>query len=256
MKLQNKFYVIVVIIAMLLATLAGCAESENNGTVAPQADEAQADIADEVQLDMSDNETDSACFAPLMIENVDDFRSELLRHFELSRTVGKEDEDYWVYSDNKIADIKKFYFPTMEIGGYELYRVDVSEYQIYYCYVSTELLKNSEEFWLSLNPSIQILIQRPSAIRDVGFEHPFDIWTKSAREQGETLTEDNMLYSDFEGYGLGGYGRITAPIGDTVFTISVPSYPTNDAFVRVDEYEVSRELALRFIETAELITVG
>ncbi|MCL2071721.1 MAG: hypothetical protein FWH07_05750 [Oscillospiraceae bacterium] len=245
MKLQNKFYAIVVIIAMLLATLSGCAESENNGTVAPQADEAQADIADEVQLDMSDKETDSACFAPLMIENVDDFRSELLKHFELSRTVGKEDENYWVYSANKIADIKKFYFPTMEIDGYELYRVDVGENATQYYYVSTQLLKDSEDFWLSASPRIEIFISRPGWIKDTSVDQ-FESLKEQTREQGPSyLIEDNIIYNkaDWESE-----GHIYTPIGNSVLGISVPE--------ELDDYEFLREIALRFIETAELITVG
>ena len=251
MKLQNKLYAIVVIIAMLLATLAGCAESRNNDIITHQQ-------ADEVQPDMSDKETDSvlsACISPLMIENVDDYRSELLRHFEASRTVGEEDENYSLYLLNEIADIKEFYFPTMEIDGYELYAVEAGQGGMRYYYALTEMLKNSDD--LLFVPVIEITILFPKAISGVDFEHPFESWIEIAREEGKSLTEDNMLYRDFEGYAeYGGHGIITAPIGDMVFSISVPSYPTNDAFVRVDEYEVSRELALRFIETAELITVG
>jgi len=247
-KLQNKFYVIIVITAMLLATLAGCAESGNNNTATLQVDESLADVLD----DAPDKETDSGfqfCVETLVIMGVDDYRSELLKHFELSRTVGKEDEDYWVYSDNKIANIKEFYFPTMEIDGYALYNVIVSEYKISYFFVLIELFNDV------LPSCISISIDRSSSIRDIEFEHPFEAKIAYSKEHGWSyLTEDNMLYKDRGGWG--GYGSITAPIGDTVFTISVPSYPTNDAFVRVDEYEVSRELALRFIETAELITVG
>jgi hypothetical protein len=143
----------------------------------------------------------------------------------------------------KISEIPKFYsLDNLEIDGYKLYLVNITEGSLLFKFVPIE--EFDYEYVISLGTN-NILIdvrrwewwsENPVRSGEICAADPLNSFARNS--QWGHLTDDNMLYKGDE---------ITAQMGDTVFTIKVP--------YRLSDYEFLRDLALRVIATSELVDV-
>jgi len=170
------------------------------------------------------------------------------------------------YSSNKVIELEEFYtIDSLKFDAYELQNVTISETLINFRF---DTIQNEG------NISLYIGIRRTDHESTSKF---FNNAVEQAEEQGwGYLTDDNMLYSE--------NGSLIVPFMDTCILISAPTatsqtvidelYKMEDQFApdefnrtineiiqgnkEIDElvrYEYMRNLALRVIDTAELVKV-
>jgi hypothetical protein len=143
-------------------------------------------------------------------------------------------------SVNRISEITEFYFPTIEIDGFELYSVAIFDSALVYIYAR---IGRDNDFGIGISgpDSITIFIDRTETLNEQGRVYTFAELVENSVEQGfDYHTESRMLHSPDSAI-------IVAPWGDTSVRIDVPQ--------ELNTYEFLRDLALRVIETMELVTV-
>jgi len=219
MKKNKNVFIIIAIITTMFLMLCSCSNDTNTS---------------------ENNESDpvpSFDPAPLTIWIYEsaDLKSELLNKIESSRTFNEEDEEHGVYTINKIYDIKEFYYPALEIDGFELFCIAISEAGFVFYYGPVDKLNGEETYHFSNHDGIEIIVERPEwQLENVPYSL-YDI----ARGDGNTLTKDGFVH--------GGENHIFGRIEDTIFRISVPKSQNN--------YDYLRDLAFQLIETAELVII-
>ena len=165
------------------------------------------------------------------------FAEEVLKLIETSKTLRKGDEDYALFSEHELSKITEFYsLDKFSIEGYELGLASVSSGSFMFQYFRDKNKTTGmygrivvgidrQDFWDTHLPDIDLYKYRLER------QNP-----KSIR-----LTEDDMLY-----YEIG--GMVEVRLGRTAVTIQ-------PHMLGEMGYEELRDLALRVIESAELVTV-
>jgi len=269
MKHITKTSIAVIIAAAMLLTLFGCDNTniegnngDNNGNYrgAPHNRDSglfdNGDTEEEYRVSAASRlviyGVEDGDFMEAVVEEVDTAR-EVRRAGRGGRvrrrghTVTVTDEEYRLYEDSEAAEIQKFHFPTVEIDGFELHRIDITVEEFLFLYAPT----NPCDEPLSLDGQyvacccwVYITIDR---LCNFGLS-PTEIFNEliertHQHEQGiRHLTDDNMIYSEV-------FGDLTALSGDMLITIRVPWGS------ELNNYEFLRNLAFEIIETSELVVV-
>jgi hypothetical protein len=143
-------------------------------------------------------------------------------------------------SANRVSEITEFYFPTIEIDGFELHSVAIFDSAIFYMYAPIEIV-GYVEIAVGAERVVTIGVGREEWSEERGVVNLFDDVVRDAHREGwGYLTESGMMYFQDS-------RNIVAPWGNTIVRIDVPQ--------ELNTYEFLRDLALRVIETMELVTV-
>ena len=176
------------------------------------------------------------------IEKEINFKDEILRQISISKTIDKEDKDYQYFADNKIWDIKEFYYPTIKIEGYELCGILLSDnlFRYYYSPVEELELKEGEEYFFNPSTGIRMWIER---MKDAFASDPLKPIIEQNEEQDiDYLFKDNLIYTEH-------LKDIFGRIGDSRFRfrIIVPD--------KINNFEYLRELCFQLVDTIELVVI-
>ena len=231
--MKNNQIISILLIAILTITAAGCAE-----TAPTESDVAQLnqEKTDEV-LDYEEEPVPHVDTALIMwLDEVDDIKSELINEIENLRKAGGDID--------KISEITKFYYPVIEMDGFELFCFSVDEAGFVYYYASIDPDKKENvfkagEYFFSDKTDIEIIIERPES-RLFDGDDIIDYLKELAEIDNVSLTEDNFVHTSQ-------YNSIFGQIGDTIFRITVPD--------KMNDYETLRDLANQLIKSAELVNV-
>jgi len=269
MKTAKIIFVALVAAALSLMSLNGCDKSveideEPLSDISQTADIETNDIGssglnaeeatEETEAPVSEAaDTVPLSGVPLGMMNSSDgskLKNELIEQINMSRTADQEPpegsdvelDDYYrqVYVGNDISDISEFYFPTVKIDGYELYRVLVSEWTFMYYYAPIEEFSKEKEFEyvFTFETGILLGINRPHWMDN-------DDPLKALINQHDTqeipyVLKDNLIYTE-------SHNGIAGQIGNTRFNITVPD--------TLNDFEFLYALGLKVIETSELVFV-
>jgi hypothetical protein len=141
---------------------------------------------------------------------------------------------------NRIPEITEFYFPIIEIDGFELHNVAIFDSAFIYMYAPIER-DDSFRVQLRAEGTISIGVGRQEWYDERGITDLFSDTVRDAHIEGwGYLTESGMVYAE-------NFQNIVARLGDNTVRIDVPQ--------ELNTYEFLRDLALRVIETMELVTV-
>jgi hypothetical protein len=159
--------------------------------------------------------------------------SRLTRENSMGLTAEQQQQANFVYSNNRIPELRDFYLPTVEIDGFVLYSVEINSQSFRYLYAPSG--RDIEE-------------TRSNYIHGMGFCITISRTdtSRTAIQQFETdsqtfgLTDDNMVF-------LNGSGIVIARFGDTTVSVEMLS--------RLNDYEFLRDIATRAFKTAELVNV-
>lgn len=143
------------------------------------------------------------------------------------------------YIDNNISEIESFYFPTVSIEGYKLYRAIIDEWSFMYYYAPIEKLESNDEYIFEFNDGILLGFDRPHWIDS---ENPLgsEINKMNVQNRSYELRNDLLYKPDAN--------SVLGAIGGTRFTLNVPDTLNNA------EYLFSIGEAI--IQTSELIAVN
>ncbi|MDR2532136.1 MAG: hypothetical protein LBC82_04765 [Oscillospiraceae bacterium] len=234
MKNKKIVFPVIIVMTVLIVVLCGCKSRNPEVNNETQVFENPTDNNEVLSVGLP---------TPTIICNVEgrDFKKEIIDKVITSRSenIGEYQEEN-NYDVNRISEITEFFFPTVEIDGFKLHSVFVTETTFRFMYAPFEI-DDDFEVLIGSEGLIIISLRRNEwyAARNV-LDH-FNDEVKQAQAQGwGHLTEDDMLY-DAE------FGNITAKIGETSIHIDVPR--------ELGNYEFLRNLALRTIETIELVDV-
>jgi hypothetical protein len=212
----KSFLGIVLSVALAMVTFGGCADDTWGGQncVAP------------VDIWVSDNS---------------DLRGAIADEVNVSRAMSAaEHRANGNRKYHRVSEITEFYFPTVEIDGFELYSVAIFDSALVYIYASIE---RDNDFGIGIGGDKGIIISmgRPEWYEAYGITDHFSDEARDAHKEGwGYLTESGMIYAP-------NFSNIVARLGDTSVRIDVPQ--------ELNTYEFLRDLALRVIETMELVTV-
>jgi len=245
-------------VPIILLTLNGCVEADGGGLNGKNTDTGfntdmslQSSHAPFINNGTSDAATGSNTEdisyswrpSSITIENVGEgsnFKDEILKHISASKTAIKGDEYYSIYERNNISEIKKFYFPPIEIDGYIIERVELydAEFGFYYIPVD-ETKRNQNEYMFLFDIGIILYIRKPEFINDSSdplkqFKNRLD------EEKINYLTEDNWIYVKCD-------NELRMQIGNTWLMIRMPEILNN--------FEYLRGLCNELNETIELVSV-
>jgi hypothetical protein len=175
----------------------------------------------------------------LFVSENGDLREAITNEIEMARTMNRNElernSNASNHDVNRVAEITEFYFPSIEIEGFELHNAAIFDSTLIFTYAPL----NTTRDVVSIVPTIRIFVGRPEWDRKQGG----DIFHDTVRESVESgfgrLTESGMMYAED--------GLIFARLGDTTLRIDVPA--------ELNRYEFLRDIALQIIDTAELVDV-
>ncbi|MCL2698273.1 MAG: hypothetical protein FWE74_09375 [Oscillospiraceae bacterium] len=251
-----KKTIAVIIVSALLLTLYGCKKTGEDSALKEinpeisKTDESSLNISQSIETqEFSADEPPSEqhyetsfSLETIVIRSADrgDLKSELIK--EINDASGlRSDESLFLHYN--ISDIKEFYYPEIELDGYELFLAEIMQYRFHFYFMpenpdSADLDLNGEYFF-SYDSGIEIAITRTETIIDT--PDPLKaIMEQYDGQRREYLFEDGLIYDEF-------FNTITGQIGDTWFYIVVPP--------KLNNYEFMRRLALQVIEAAELVVI-
>jgi len=177
-------------------------------------------------------------------KDLDEIKAELIRHIntakaaDLSRT---EDGDfrgeyYQMYWTEEIFNISEFYFPAIDIDGFELYNVLVVTSGFGFNYHPAD--EPDKDMAYHSGDSIAIWIDRPEYFTD--YDH-LKSWMEQCEEQNiNFLLENGLMY-------VPRWNTVMGQIDDICFTIRVPD--------NLNDFDFLRGLCLEMIDTAELVII-
>ena len=142
MKTKRKHLIVIVAITILLTLLAGCIVANNDEMAELPSNEYEIgnrghgwNIIDITYHEYNQN-----------------FRDEVFAMINKAQNMSEEDEDYYVYSINRVSAISKFYcLDNLEIDGYKLYATFITPSVFAYrfdsinCYIGSILLYTSTD---------------------------------------------------------------------------------------------------------------
>jgi hypothetical protein len=186
--------------------------------------------------------TENANFREAMVDEIKTARSmrnEITR-FERNRSADFA-EEVVNYSGSRIAEIERFYFPTVEIPGFELLHARITSSVFAFSYVTLNpndrVYGTDGEFIPSVNPQVRIGIYRICSFSPT----PAKIFDEIAQSYNDVVfVDDNTIYFEIS-------NMLNVLANNMLVSITVP-----DSLHCLD---FMRDLALRVIETAELVTV-
>ncbi|MCL2036363.1 MAG: hypothetical protein FWG83_03120 [Oscillospiraceae bacterium] len=245
--MKTKKIIATLIAVVLLTTLSGCENVEEVGSSSDYENAREESSNEYKESEESDKIFEESCNEVASVEilgnNRTNFKSEIINEIEKSKTLTRNDNNYGTYSANRIPEIKEFYYPKIEIEGYELFVVHLTKFSIMYYYAPGEKLKKEEEFipWQMYDDSINVLIRRPdSKNAHNAHDDSLEKIAEANAHNGMVLTVDNLLY-----YRDG--DNVRGQVGEVNFRITVPEH--------LADYEYLRDLAFDVIKNAELVTV-
>ena len=223
--MNMKLKPLVLAMIILLSALSGC----SGGTPSAHVDEADDETPDVTRRTMQSVEI------PVGKDTV--FAKEVLKLIETSKTLRKGDEDYTLFSENELSKIKEFYsLDKFSIEGYELGSAYVSLTGFMFQYFRENSDKKASAGRIVVGIDRQDYLDTHLPDTDLLKFH-----LESHNPGVVSLTKDDMLYFEMA-------GMIKARLGRTTVTIQ-------PQMLGEMSYEELRDLALRVIESAELVTV-
>lgn len=269
-KKTQRTAVLIIALSVIVFAFAGCSERENPGASSKKTDETTAFVSKE----NSNEEVYHADLAvkslSIVLQNETNWNDELVYHIRNSKNANPKDENYDLYSDNKISDIKKFYnLENTVIDGYQLYSVGVFDWGVDYSFAPTEQLKDKNLYEFNrISDVVSISISRENrSPKEVSEE------LKRMAEVNESycLSENGFVYDgDFTSNSL----YIRTQIDGTIFTMTAPNkFVRNDyerkvfeelfdkefieamTNIRKEKCEYLYNLGLDIIKNAELVVV-
>jgi len=207
------------------------------------------DIAPETtQAETNENRESSSLVEPIGIFDVEDgdFKRAILEEINLSKTIsGDETQGYANHRIHKISDIEEFYIPNIEIEGFELRVVGITEREFYFQYSpinpNDEDLDMNGNYMFDFNSGVLMSIERPESWFNTSDSNEvFEERLEQVEQQGWGQIKDNIIYSENLGY-------FSFQMNNTIVKIRVLDSLNN--------YEYLRDLALQVINSAELVNV-
>jgi len=157
-------------------------------------------------------------------------------------TIWNSGEDFKdkLIKEARKSKIEEFYFPALEIDGYEIYYLYGGDNHFTYSYGVPKEEKYHGMYASSYEINIEILIEIPEKSHAATIDMDIVGYLKMiARDNKYSFTEDGFVY--------GGDNSIFGGIEQSFFRISLPRGQNN--------YDYLRDLAFQLIETAELVVV-
>jgi len=237
--MKIKKILALLLVATIAIPLGGCEQTLPRETGDATIDSETGDVS----TDMPSPHDDIAETTIFVSEN-GDLRSAMINEINMARTMDREtlekNTNAVAHEINKVAEMTEFYYPRVEIDGYELHRVDVDESAYVYMYAPVGADERLYGVWES--KVIRILVCRPENFRE---QSNTDIFRETVEYSVSTgfgiLSEDGMLYSEK-------HGLIVALMEDTEIQVEVPP--------SLNSYDYLHSLARQVIDTAELVRVG
>ncbi|MCL1807869.1 MAG: hypothetical protein FWG31_09235 [Oscillospiraceae bacterium] len=226
------------LLLLLCFLLPGCSETQE-GVMTPEDEPASTPSAhvDEADDDMPVYSHRRAQWVEIPIGEGAVITEEVLKLIETSKKIRKGDEDYALFSEHELSKIKEFYsLDKFSIEGYELGSAFVGSASFMFQYFRDKnkttgmygriVIGIDRQDWIDANLPDTDLLKYQLERQD----------PKSVR-----LTEDDMLYFVNADLIIARLGRIA---------ITIQPHMLGEM-----SYEELRDLALRVIESAELVTV-
>jgi hypothetical protein len=161
------------------------------------------------------------------------FRDAIINEVSVARS-GSADVRH---ASHKVDEITEFYFPHVEIRGYELRSVGILEGVMFFNYAPIGV----DSISARLKDDVISVHVRCAERFDPSVEDHFRTESEYRISRGYGyLTESGMVYDREQ-------GNIIARLGNTSIRIDVPQH--------MNSYETLRDLALQVIESAELVRV-
>jgi hypothetical protein len=229
--------------AGLLLTLAACAESDT--PLDPAAENRTAPSATESTTAPTepDERPHVGISAMPFIIQLDDLRgatsirSALTEHIDTSRAIADErmsvadgDENTGLHSQHRVAEITEFYFPTIEIDGFELSAATIlgGEFSFRYTPIGDRAF--------NIDTGVVFRVTRTDAEFD-------DVPNSPTLEDLQKVFEGSRIA---DGLLFRPTGEIVGLVGETWFTLT--AHPLDD--------DAAIDIATRFARTAERVTVS
>ena len=232
----TKIIITVLFTAILFISLSGCNKKTEFLPYDGQHNNEQ--IIENNQIIMPNVSYNNNVPLEIMNNYENNFKNEIIHLIRESKTITKEHEMYQYYAYNKISDITEFYFPTIKIDGYELYRILIDQWTCIYYYAPIKELKKESEYVFTFETGILLGINRPYWLDNADPLKP-EIENREIQNI-EYLFKDDLLYTQSQ-------NSIMGLIGNTSFNIYVPN--------KLNNYEFLHELGLKISETSEMIVV-
>jgi len=214
---------------LLLTILSGCA-NENNKTEKTQ-------------------EYESACVAGITINNFKnkDLKIAIIDEINISNTMSeKERQEHGNYRAHKISDIKEFYYPGIEIDGYELSNVELlgGVFSFYYSPIKpdSESLDKNGDYFFCHSTGIILSICRTDYKSD-DMTYPVTIEQLAKMYKGE-VKGDLIYVESLEDYKQ--YNEVVGLLGDTWFNMYIP---------KSVDFNTLPNIGRQLIKSAELVDV-
>ncbi|MDR2532135.1 MAG: hypothetical protein LBC82_04760 [Oscillospiraceae bacterium] len=233
MKNKKNVFPVIIVMTVLFTFLCGCKSRNpevNNGNIMQLHEDEKIEVEFEYQS--------------LVIRNINEngYKEELVNRINKYRTADEGSYEYSIFTRNNLADIKDFYFPLLKIDGYELFCVEVTSISLVFYYAplnpNKENLDKNGDYFFCYNSGIEILIRRPEYVD--AFD-PLKSITEQLNQSGISyLSKEDIIYVESK-------NDVFSKIGNTWFSVKVPG--------ELNTYEFLRNLALRTIETIELVDV-
>jgi hypothetical protein len=237
MKIKETFLVTVIITAMIM-TLNGCS---SNAVI----DLAQSNTLEKDNFVGISERNPHYEWIYMLVDDELNFKDKVCKMIDESKRINIRDENYFLYLDNNISDISKFYcLENLEIDGYKLYSVNISRGVFLFRFAPVEKLEGDPDYIFVDDSFIPIQIERFER-HNTSLDPLEDVLEEFQRRGQGVLTEDDMVYVEKSGY-------IFARLGDTIFNIRVPYFDVLDPDKSAN-YEILRDLAFQVIEAAELV---
>jgi hypothetical protein len=170
-----------------------------------------------------------------------DFRGAIIEQINLSRTVSSDSENHARYSQYRTSEITEFYFPHIEIDGFEMFGVEMLEDGLIFYYAPVNpgemCLDTDGNYRFSIETGIQLTI-----IRSDADDFPDSL---SAEWLSETLggaNRNGLIHFDDQPN-----NEFAGLLGNTWFHLYLPDDLSSPAAVR--------DFTAQLVESAELVAV-
>jgi len=238
--MKNRFLVAIVLIAMLLVTLCGCSQlNENEPDESQPRNNTQQTEEDNAHHTLDPHLSISYRPEPLTIQvnNNNRLKGEIVSHIDMSETMSGGENNH-LYYVHRISDMPQFYnLDNLKIDGYKMHHVNITKGSFVFVFVPIDEFNNENVASLGMN-NISIAINRWEWFDEHTAANPMKDSIAQAEQQGwGRVTDDGFLF----GNGL------QAPLGNTIFTIRAPFE---------DNYDLMRDLAHQVIATTELVNIN
>jgi hypothetical protein len=215
-------------VMLLLFMFSGCAATDDDaGDSLEESETSFAGLPKPIAIGFGD-ELDSV-----------GMRNELEELIRAAKTANRGDENYALYSQNRVSDIEEFFFPMLPTSCYKLVGIGVLGGGISFSYVSHDWVeRNNHSAGNYVSVISKSIVRSDAGLGDMPRSPSLENIARVFR--GEI--RDGLVYRENEHL-----TTIAGLIGDTWFYMYIPAEFGN--------FETMRESVHHAVETAELVTV-